>query len=119
MMMMRMIMMRIMTQIRLSKLKLKNGGEKIWRAWCEKIKEREDEALLTLVKESVTIEACFIDEEYIYILMIARDMKQADSSVKEEPYPIDIDHRKNMNNSIEIPDKNPDLELLFLLETSK
>ena len=79
-----------MSNIRLSKLKLKEGGEDIWRSWCKQIKKREDEALVTLRKESVKIEACFIDEEYIYILMVADSLEQASKSVKEDPHPIDL-----------------------------
>ena len=75
----------------MSKLKLKKGGEAIWRKWCEEIKKREKEALATLRKETVKIETCFTDGEYIYILMIADSFETADSSVKKEPHPIDLE----------------------------
>ena len=105
-----------MTKIRMSKLKLADGGDNIWRAWCQELEHRRDEAVATLIKESVKIEACFTDGEYIYILMVAESFDQADSSVKEDPHPIDLDHRENMMKSIVRPDHNPNLELLFFLE---
>ena len=107
-----------MTEIRLTKLKFKEGGKESWGKWCKEILNREEEALATLKKEGVIIESCFTDGEHMYILMIAESLSKASESVKMDPHPIDLDHRKNMQLAIEIPDKNPDLELLFHLDRS-
>ena len=57
-----------MTQVKLVKLKLKEGNEKVWLDWCDELKQRKDEVMQTLRHEGVVSESCFLsqDDKCIY-----------------------------------------------------
>lgn len=42
-----------MTQVKLVKMKLKEGNDQIWLDWCEELKQRKNEVIETLKNEGV------------------------------------------------------------------
>ena len=101
-----------MTNVKLVKFKFKPNTKQIWIDWSEELKQRKDEVVETLKNEGVVSEACFISEdgEYVYYFMEAEDFEKARNAVIENPHPIDADHKKARESSLELVSK---LECLF------
>lgn len=104
-----------MTKVKLVKFKFKPGARQIWLDWSEELKSRKDEVIATLKNEGVVSESCFISEdgEYVYYFMEADDFEKVRKAVTENPHPIDADHKKAREGSLEIAAK---LECLFHFE---
>jgi L-rhamnose mutarotase len=92
-----------MTEVKLVKLKLKNGNKKIWLDWCEELKQRKNEVIETLRNEGVISESCFLseDEKYIYYFMEAEDFKKVKEAVNKSNFNIDHDHKIKRKLSLE------------------
>ncbi len=101
-----------MTNAKLFKFKFKSSQKQVWLDWSEELKRRKDEVISTLKNEGVVSESCFISEdgEYVYYFMEAEDFEKAKSAVIINPHPIDIDHKKARESSLEFIEK---LECLF------
>ncbi len=104
-----------MTQVKLVKLKFKENGKKIWLDWSEELKRRKDEVIETLKNEGVVSEACFMSEdgESVYYFMEAEDFEKAKNASGSSVCPIDADHKKAREMSLE---KLGNLECLFHFE---
>ena len=104
-----------MTQVKLVKLKLKEGNEQIWLDWCEELKQRKNEVIETLKNEGVLSESCFLseDEKCIYYFMEAENFEKAKSSVEKSNFKIDAEHKKKRALSLE---KVAQLKELFHFE---
>lgn len=96
--------------LRLAKFPIQQGKAEDWRVWCEQLNDRKDEVMETLVKEDVYIESCFMDDDYVYIIMVMPDYEEAASSGRDEPFPIDLEHRVQRRNALNPP---TELERLF------
>ncbi len=92
-----------MTKAKLVKLKFKSGGKQVWLDWAEELKRRRDEVIETLKNEGVVSESCFISEdgEEIYYFMEAEDFEKAQKASLNSTFPIDIDHKKAREKSLE------------------
>ena len=101
-----------MTEAKLVKFKFKPGAKRIWLDWSEELKRRKEEVIATLVNEGVVSESCFISEdgEYVYYFMESEDFEKVRKAVTENPHPIDADHKKNRESSLELVAR---LECLF------
>jgi hypothetical protein len=101
-----------MTNVKLIKLKIKEGKQELWRNWSQELMRRRDEVLKTLEQEGVVSESCFISEDgaYVYYYMEAKDLGAASQIAQENAMPIDIEHRKTRDESLEPLAK---LECLF------
>lgn len=104
-----------MTEVKLIKLKFRQGQKQTWLSWAEELKHRRNEVIATLKNEGVVSEACFISEdgEYVYYFMEAEDFEKANRAVAEHPLPIDSDHRQIRQNSLE---RIAQLDCLFHFE---
>jgi L-rhamnose mutarotase len=104
-----------MTQVKLVKLKFKENGKKIWLDWSEELKRRKDEVIETLKNEGVVSESCFISEDggSVYYFMEAEDFYKAKNAFSTSTHPIDADHKKAREMSLE---KIGNLECLFHFE---
>lgn len=98
------------------KLKFKPGAKQIWLDWSEELKRRKDEVIATLKNEGVVSESCFISEdgESVYYFMEAEDFEKVKQAVTENPHPIDSDHKKARESSLELSAR---LECLFHFES--
>ena len=92
-----------MTQVKLVKLKLKEGSEQIWLDWCKELKKREVEVLETLQGEGVLSESCFLseDEKCVYYFMEAENFEKAKDAVEKSNYKIDEEHKNKRKLSLE------------------
>lgn len=101
-----------MTEVKLIKFKFKPNGKHIWLDWSEELKQRKNEVIATLKNEGVVSESCFISEngEHIYYFMEATDFQKVEEAVKGKPHPIDAEHKKAREDSLEFI---AELECLF------
>ncbi len=101
-----------MTKAKLAKFRFKSDGKQIWLDWSKELRRRKDEVIATLKNEGVVSESCFISEdgEYVYYFMEAEDFEKAKKAVIENPHPIDSDHKRARENSLELVAK---LDCLF------
>lgn len=88
-------------EVRTIKFPFKAGKREKWIAWCEKIMDRQDEAMKTMENEQVVLEGMFVDDQFAYILMVTQDHDQAIETVENEPTPIDRKHRQQMQECLE------------------
>ena len=104
-----------MTQVKLVKLKLKEGNEQIWLDSCEKLKQRKNEVIETLKNEGVLSESCFLseDEKCVYYFMEAENFEKAKSAVEKSNFKIDAEHKEKRTLSLE---KVAQLKELFHFE---
>ncbi|HEY5383018.1 MAG TPA: DUF6176 family protein [Candidatus Paceibacterota bacterium] len=104
-----------MTQVSLYKFAFKSGAKQAWLDWSEELKSRKDEVVATLKNEGVVSESCFIsaDGEHIYYFMEAEDFEKAKNAVAKSIHPIDADHKKVREASLEFVAK---LDCLFHFE---
>lgn len=104
-----------MTKAKLIKFKFKPNTKQIWLDWSEELKRRKEEVIATLKNEGVVSESCFLSEdgEYVYYFMEAEDFEKAKNAVLINSHPIDVDHKKARENSLELVAK---LECLFHFE---
>ena len=105
-----------MTQVKLIKLRLKEGNERVWLDWCEELKQRKNEVIETLKNEGVLSESCFLseDEKCVYYFMEAESFDKAKSAVEKSNFKIDADHKEKRILSLE---KVAQLKELFHFET--
>jgi L-rhamnose mutarotase len=105
-----------MTQVKLVKIRLKEGHEHIWLDWCEELKRRKSEVIETLKSEGVLSESCFLseDEKCIYYFMEAESFEKAKAAVEKSTFKIDAEHRKKRALSLE---ESQHLTQLFHFET--
>ena len=101
-----------MTNVKLVKFKFKPEAKQIWLDWSEELKRRKEEVIATLKNEGVVSESCFISDtgEEVYYFMEAEDFEKAKNAVLENPHPIDADHKKARESSLEFVAK---LDCLF------
>ncbi|MEX2514757.1 MAG: DUF6176 family protein [Candidatus Paceibacterota bacterium] len=101
-----------MTNTKLVKFKFKLGTKQIWLDWSKELKRREDEVIETLKNEGVVSESCYMsdDGEHVYYFMEAEDFEKVKRAVSENPHPIDSDHKKARESSLDFVSK---LECLF------
>ena len=106
-----------MTNVKLVKFKFKPEAKQIWLDWSEELKRRKEEVIATLKNEGVVSESCFISDngEEVYYFMEAEDFEKAKNAVLENPHPIDADHKKARESSLEFVAK---LDCLFHFENS-
>lgn len=92
-----------MTQVKLVKLKLKEGSKQLWLDWCEELKNRKDEVIETLKHEGVLSESCFLseDERCVYYFMEAESFAKANAAVKKSNFTIDAEHQEKRMLSFE------------------
>lgn len=92
-----------MTEVKLVKFRFKSGKKKIWLDWSEELKRRKDEVIATLKNEGVLSESCFISEdgEEVYYFMEAEDFEKAKKAIEKSTRPIDEDHKKAREASLE------------------
>lgn len=101
-----------MANVKLVKFKFKPAGKQIWLDWSEELKRRKDEVIAALRNENVVSECCFIskDGESVYYFMEAEDFDKAKNAITNNPQPIDGDHKKARESSLEFVEK---LDCLF------
>ncbi len=92
-----------MTEVKLVKFKFKPGQKQVWLDWSKELKRRRDEVISTLKNEGIVSESCFISEdgEYVYYFVEAEDFEKARRAVTGSSHPIDEEHKKNRENSLE------------------
>jgi hypothetical protein len=86
-----------MTEVYLTKLKFKTGtGKTEWLDWCDELKRRKEEVLITLKNEGVYLEACFLSEEEdsVYYFMQVEDLNKAYAMFEKSKIPVDREHEK-------------------------
>lgn len=101
-----------MTKAKLIKFKFKSDAKQVWLDWSEELKRKKNEVIETLKNEGVVSESCFISEdgESVYYFMESEDFEKARNAVTDNPHPIDGDHKKARESSLEFVAK---LECLF------
>lgn len=104
-----------MTEVKLVKLRLKEGNEHIWFEWCEELKQRRGEVMETLRNEGVLSESCFLseDEKCVYYFMEAESFEKAKATVEKSTFRIDTEHGEKRALSLE---KSEQLSELFHFE---
>lgn len=104
-----------MTQVKLVRLKIKEGKKQLWLDWCEELKRRKDEVIETLKNETVVSESCFLSEdgEHVYYFVETTDMEKSQAAFKNSTFKIDLEHRERRVASL---DKIGQLEELFHFE---
>ncbi len=92
-----------MTEVRLSRLKIKEGKKRKWLDWCAELKNRSEEVLETLKNEGTLSEACFLSEEEntIYYFMESDNFEKVSEAYRNSPYPIDKEHRAITRETLE------------------
>jgi L-rhamnose mutarotase len=92
-----------MTAVKLVKFKFKSESKQVWLDWSEELKKRKEEVVTTLKNEGVVSESCFMSEdgEFVYYFMEAEDFEKARNAVINNPHPIDTDHKKAREDSLE------------------
>ncbi|MEK7072993.1 MAG: DUF6176 family protein [Patescibacteria group bacterium] len=92
-----------MSTATLVKFKFKPGQKQAWLDWSEELKRRREEVIVTLKNEGVLSESCYISEdgEYVYYLMEVEDLEKALQVFAASNHPIDNDHRKVLDSSLE------------------
>ncbi len=92
-----------MTQVELVRFRVKQGQKKAWLEWCEELKRRENEVLVTLRNEGVISEACFFsdDGETVYYFVEAENLEKAHTTGRRSALPIDKQHRLISESSLE------------------
>ena len=85
-----------MTNVKLIKLKFKEGNKETWLNWCEQLKHRKPEVIETLKNEGILSESCFLseDEQCIYYFMEAEDFEKAKAAVNKGNFKIDSEHQE-------------------------
>lgn len=85
-------------ETRCVKIKLKPNSVEKARDWARTINERKDEALATLLDESVILETVFLDQtsegDFLIYLMKAESFAKAREAVKKSIHSIDEFHQK-------------------------
>lgn len=91
-----------MTQVKLVKLKIKPGKKRKWLNWCEELKKRKKEVILTLKNEKAFSESCFIsnDGKYVYYFMEVENFEKARKSNSNSKYKIDKEHKEIRESSL-------------------
>jgi hypothetical protein len=106
-----------MSDIRCTKIRLRDGSLPLVREWAAEINARKEEALATLRDEGVTFEAYFLDRtehgDYLIGFMRAGDLDAAAEVVAHSPHPIDAYHQAFKRDTWESGER---LELLVDLE---
>jgi hypothetical protein len=77
------------------------------RAWMAEVNRRADEVRQTFVQETVEREMAFLldgrDGPIVVYVIEARDLDTMQRTVRENPFPIDLEHRDVMMRVIEGP----------------
>jgi len=77
------------------------------RDWMDELSRRRDEVLETFANETVRHEVGYLfettDGPVLVYVVEAEDLKQAARAVEENPLPIDLEHRKVMQEVLEEP----------------
>lgn len=81
-------------------VKYKILDEARWRAWCEEVQAREEEAIETLIQEGVVFEACYELEGHVYGIMAAEDLEEAMRVFNESEQPIDEQHAQHLEECL-------------------
>ena len=83
-----------MTEVRLIRIKIRDGKKQKWLDWCEESKRRYNEVLETLKYEGMISESCFFSEEEnaIYYFMESDDFKKVYDAFRHSTFPIDKEH---------------------------
>ncbi len=92
-----------LTEVRLVKLKIKEGKIQKWLEWCEELKRRSNEVLETLKNEGTISEACFLseDENSIYYFMESNSFEKAYEVYRKSSFPIDKEHKAIQKETLE------------------
>lgn len=103
--------------MRCVKIKLKPGSLPRVRAWAAEMNARRDEALATLVGESVVLESFFLDSseagDYLVGYIRAGSLAQAAEAVERSTHEIDAVHKQFQQDTWE---SGRGLELLLDLD---
>jgi len=101
-----------MTKVKLLKFRFKPGSKQIWLDWSKELERRKEEVIASMKKEGMISEACFIsdDGEFVYYFVETNDFGKTQKSIEENPNPIDIEHKKSRESSLEFVGKQ---ECLF------
>ena len=96
-----------MTNVKLVKFQFKPNAKQIWLDWSEELKRRKEEVVATLKNEGVVSESCFISNDglEVFYFMEAEDFEKARKAVTETPHPIDVDHKKARESSLEFVER--------------
>ncbi len=92
-----------LTEVRLVKLKIKEGKIQKWLEWCEELKRRSNEVLETLKNEGMILEACFLseDENSVYYFMESDNFEKAHEAYGNSTFPIDKEHSAIQKETLE------------------
>lgn len=84
-----------MTEVRLAKIRFKEGQKQKWLEWCVEVKRRPSEVMETLKNEGMISESCFLseDENAIYYFMESDDFKKVQDAYRHSHFPIDKEHQ--------------------------
>ena len=79
-------------------IKLKPGSDAPVEQWAQTMNARKNEALATLVDESVAVESWFSlelgGEQYLICYMRAESMEKAQNTLTQSAHPIDAVHQQ-------------------------
>jgi len=108
-----------MTEVRLTKVNMKQGQKQRWLDWCEEMKRRSSEVLETLKNEGMISESCFLSEEEnaIYYFMESEDFKKSFDAYRSSTFPIDKEHQAIQEATLDFGNSK-ELRVLFNFHSS-
>ncbi len=103
-----------MTEVRLYRIKIREGMKQKWLDWCEESKRRSSEVLQTLENEGMISESCFLSEEEnaIYYFEESDDFKKVYEAFRQSTFPIDKEHRAVQRETLDY-ESVKELKVLF------
>jgi L-rhamnose mutarotase len=92
-----------LTEVRLVKLRIKEGKKQRWLEWCEEDKRRSNEVLETLKNEGMISEACFLseDENFVYYFMESDNFDKVFEAFRNSTFLIDKEHEAIQKETLE------------------
>ena len=94
-------------EVAISRFWLKEGYEEKWKEWCVELNDRKEEIMKTLEQESVVLEFCILGKDVKtksktgYIVMFAVSLDHAYKVVRNNPHPIDLEHKEKRTECFE------------------
>ncbi len=112
-----------MTDVVLTKQKIKPGKTARLKEWMAEIQERKDEAIETLQSEGMYHESAFVEQtdegDFLVYHMKAEDIHEVYESFRNSTHEIDREHEHVMRETLEESPNVDTYELLYHLDNPK
>lgn len=112
-----------MSEVILTKNRIKPGKTARLRKWMAEIQTRRDEAIETLQHEGMVSEAAFIEQtdkgDYLVYFMEAKDIERVFEAFQSSPFEIDREHQEVMEDVLVQEQSDREIELLYHLKNPR